>query len=262
MPATDFYTEMIDRNIGVLSIEEQERLRNTCIAVAGCGGIGGLSAEQLVRLGVGHVKIADHDTFAVHNLSRQSGSTNLNVGQKKCDVLGRHFMEINPELKLDIYKEGVLPNNVEKFSEGAEAIIDGTDFSNFNATLLIYKTARKKNICVINPNAIGFGVNVFVFGPKTKPIEEYLGLSSGIDPRLALKKLVPYLPSYVDPELVQKAALGEINIPNIAMPQYLGTSIGVTEAVMMVLGRVKPPAGPDPRIIILDLLDRKFSVTG
>ena len=258
----DFYKQMVERNIGVLSYEEQERLRSSCVAVAGCGGIGGLSAEQLVRVGVGHVKIADHDNFAVHNLSRQTGSTSANVGHNKADVLGRHFKEINPKLRLDIFREGVLPENTKRFIEGAEAVIDGTDFSNFKATVHMYKAARENRLCVFNPNAIGFGVNVFVFGPDTVSLEDYLGLSSGIDPHMALLKLAPYLPAYIAPEIVQKAASGEIPIPNIAMPQYLATSIAVSEVVMMLIGRVKPPAGPDPRIFILDLLDRKFSVTG
>jgi len=258
----NFYDEMVERNIGVISSVEQERLNKACVAVAGCGGIGGLSAEQLVRIGVGHVKIADHDKFAVHNLSRQTGSTSSNVGQNKVEVLGRHFREINPKLRLDIFNKGVLPENTERFMEGAEAVIDGTDFSNFNATVHMYKAAREKGVCVLNPNAIGFGVNVFVFGPKTVSLEEYIGLSSGADPREALLKLVPYMPAYIDPEIVRKAASGEIPIPNIAMPQYLATSIAVSEVVMMLIGRVKPPAGPNPRIFILDLLDRKFSVTG
>ena len=260
--AEDFYKQMVERNIGVLSSLEQDRLARACVAVAGCGGIGGLSAEQLVRIGVGHVKIADHDQFAVHNLSRQTGSTSANVGHNKVDVLGKHFKDINPNLRLDIFREGVLPENTDRFLEGAEAVIDGTDFSNFTATLNIYKAARAKKICVFNPNAIGFGVNVFVFGPNTVSLEDYLGLSSGTDPRMALLKLVPYLPAYIPPEIVQKAAAGEIPIPNIAMPQYLGTSIAVSEVVMMLIGRLKPPAGPNPRIFILDLLDRKFSVTG
>lgn len=258
----DFYKQMVERNIGVISAEEQERLNNACVAVAGCGGIGGLSAEQLVRIGVGHVKIADHDKFAVHNLSRQSGSTSVNIGQNKAEVLGRHFMDINPKLRLDIFREGVLPENTKKFIEGAEAVIDGTDFSNLEATVHMYRAAREKKICVFNPNAIGFGVNVIIFGPDTASLEEYTGLSSGVDPRMALLRLVPYLPGYVEPEIVQKAASGEIPIPNIAMPQYLATSIAVSEVVMMLIGRIKPPSGPDPRIFILDLLDRKFSVTG
>ena len=126
----------------------------------------------------------------------------------------------------------------------------------------MYVTAQKKNICVINPNAIGFGVNVFVFGPKTVSFEKFLGLASGVDPRMALTKLVPYIPTYVDPVMVRKAAMGEMFIPNIAMPQYFGTSIAVSEAIMMVLGKISPPEGPNPRIFIMDLLDRKFQITG
>jgi len=262
MAQTAFYEEMVARNIGVLSFDEQQRLKNSCVAVAGCGGMGGLSAEQLVRLGVGRIKIADHDSFAVHNLSRQCGSTSKNVGQNKAEVLARHFREINPELKLEVYAEGVVPENAEKFIENAEAVIDGTDYSRLASTVLMYKIARQKNICVVNPNAIGFGANVLVFGPKTASLEDFLGLASGIDPRLALLKLVPYVPSYADRGLVQKAALGEINLPNIIMPQHLGTSIAVTEAILLILGKVKQPAGPNPRIFIIDILDRKFSVSG
>jgi len=262
MEKTAFYEEMVGRNIGVLTAKEQERLKNTCIAVAGCGGMGGLSAEQLVRLGVGHVKIADPDIFAVHNLSRQCCSTTSNIGQNKAEVLERHFKQINPHLKLDVFTEGVLPGNVERFIDGAAVVIDGTDLSSLDATLAMYRAAQKNNICVVSPNAIGFGVNVFVFGPKTVSLEKFLGLSAGVDVRMAMTKLVPYVPSYVDPELIRKAAMGEMYIPNIVMPQYFGTSIAVTEAVMMVLGKVNPPEGPAPRLFIMDLLDRKFEVTG
>lgn len=258
----DFYKQMVDRNIGVVSAEEQERLRCSCVAVAGCGGIGGLSAEQLVRMGVGHVKIADHDKFAVHNLSRQSGSTTANVGKNKAEVLGKHFKEINPEMRLDIFREGVRHDNMGRFLDRAEAVIDGTDFSTVDETIHMYRAAREKKICVVNPNAIGFGANVFVFGPDTVSLEEYVGLSSGVEARTALLKLVPYIPDYISPETIRKAASGEIPIPNIAMPQYLATSIAVSEVVMMLIGRIKPPAGPEPRVFILDLLNRKFSVTG
>ncbi|MDD5634076.1 MAG: ThiF family adenylyltransferase [Candidatus Omnitrophica bacterium] len=262
MVTSNFYTEMVGRNIGVISDEEQAKLKDTCIAVAGCGGMGGLSAEQLVRLGVGHVKIADPDTFAVHNLSRQTGSTSSNVGQNKAEVLGKHFKAINPELKLDIYKEGVTLENAEEFVEGADAVIDGTDLSTLKATLAMYAAAQKKNICIVSPNAIGFGVNVFVFGPNTVSLEKFLGLSSGIDPRTVMTKLVPYIPTYVDLTVFNKAAMGEIPIPNLAMPQYFGTSIAVSEVIMMVLGKIEHPEGPAPRIFIMDLLDRKFQVTG
>jgi len=261
---SNFYGQMVDRNIGVISREEQDRLRNACIAVTGCGGMGGLSAEQVVRLGVGRLKIADFDNFETHNLSRQHGSTSANIGRAKAEVLSRYFREINPELELEVFDEGIKPENAERFLDDVEIVIDGMDYSNLKNTVALYRAARQKKLCIINPNAIGFGVNVFVFGPDTVSLEKYLNLSlkTLLAPLEAMKKLMPYMPSYADPEVIKKAALGKINIPNLAMPQHLGTAIAVSEAVMILLGRVSPPPGPDPRIIILDLQDRKFKITG
>lgn len=266
--SSKFFREMTDRNIGIVSLEEQEKLRNMCVAVAGCGGMGGLSAEQLVRLGVGRIKIADFDKFEIHNLSRQTGSTCLNVGTDKAVVLAQYFQAINPELKLEVYTEGVQPENVAEFVEGADAVIDGIDYTQFYHSAILHREARKHNLCVVNPGAIGFGVAVLVFGPQTVDIETYVGLKPGSSKSeienfsVPIEMFCPYMPSYIDSEMAMQAATGQINIPNIIMPQHLGTAISVSEVVMLMLGRVLPPVGPEPRTFVLDLQDRKFQVTG
>lgn len=263
-----FYTEMVDRNIGVVSAEEQERLRNACVAVAGCGGMGGLSAEQLVRLGVGQVKIADFDTFEIHNISRQAGSTFINVGTHKAAVLGRYFQEINPELRLDVFTDGVQPGNVAEFLAEVDAVIDGIDYTKFFNTVILHRAARQRGLCVVNPQAIGFGVSVLVFGPRTMTIGEYVGLPENAGEeeiaafQIPMEKFMPYFPTYVNREVAAKAAAGQINIPNVITPQHLGTAIAVSETVMMLLGRVKEPVGPLPRVIVLDLQDRHFEIIG
>lgn len=263
-----FYQEMVDRNIGVISPQEQERLRNTCIAVGGCGGMGGLSAEQIVRLGVGHVKIADFDKFETHNLSRQCCSTTRTVGQHKAKVLSRYLKDINPELKIDVFEDGVQAENAEEFTDGAAAIIDGIDYSCLYNKVMLARSARKRNLCVVDASAIAFGVSILVFGPKTRSLEEYVGLPAAASReaiekhKIPLGKFAPHLPSYIDPIAAIRVASGKIkNIPNIIMPQHLGTAIGVSEAVLMVLGRVKEPPGPNPRVFIIDLQDRKFEIT-
>ena len=258
---------MVERNIGVISSKEQKKLRSSCVAVAGCGGMGGVSAEQLVRLGIGHVKIADFDNFETHNLSRQVCSTTSTLGQHKAEVLGRHLRDINPELKLEIFKQGVRPENAEKFVDGSEIAIDGIDYNSLYSAVLLEKAARERNICVISPLAIAFGVSVFVFGPKTLSLEEYVGLSPNASEkkikkfRIPPQKSAPYMPSYVNPKKARLATALKLNIPNIIMPQHLGGGIAVSEAVMMLLGRIKPPAGPNPRIFIFDMQDRKFEIT-
>ena len=262
-----FYSEMVERNIGVLSSGEQNRLRSSCVAVAGCGGMGGVSAEQIVRLGVGRVKIADFDNFETHNLSRQACSTTSTLGRNKAEVLGKHLKDINPELKLEIFKEGVVPENVEEFLDGSEVTIDGIDYNSLHSAVLLERAARKRNICFISPLAIAFGVSVFVFGPGTMSLEEYVGLPPN-SPEEKIKKFrtppeksAPYMPSYVNLKKARVAAALRMNIPNIIMPQHLGGGIAVSEAAMILLGRIKPPAGPGPRIFVFDIQDRKFEVT-
>ncbi|HKZ38405.1 MAG TPA: ThiF family adenylyltransferase [Chryseolinea sp.] len=261
---SDFYAELVNRNIGVITVDEQDMLRNSCIAVAGCGGMGGYSAEQLVRLGVGHIKIADFDNFEVHNISRQAGSSFITVGQPKTLVLSSYFKQINPELHLESFPEGVQPENAAEFVRDADIVIDAIDYTCLYNSVVLHREARKQGLCLINPQAIAFGVSVLVFGPGTQTLEEYVGLPEGatreeiekfIPP---IEKFCPYFPSYIDKNIAMKAATGQINIPNIIMPQCLGTAIAVSEATMMILGRIPQPQGPNPRIFILDLQDRFF----
>ena len=51
--------EAFTRNIGLLTIEEQERLRDFTIAIPGMGGVGGANLISLVRQGFEIFKIAD-----------------------------------------------------------------------------------------------------------------------------------------------------------------------------------------------------------
>ena len=69
---TQDYSHQISRNLGHVTLEEQEILRNTPIGVFGVGGLGGLLSEQLVRTGCEHIVICDRDIFEPSNLNRQT----------------------------------------------------------------------------------------------------------------------------------------------------------------------------------------------
>ncbi|MFC1955569.1 ThiF family adenylyltransferase [Chloroflexota bacterium] len=80
------YKEIFSRNIGILTESDQDKLRNCTLAVAGVGGVGGLLAERLIRLGVGQLKITDPGLFEPSNLNRQFGSSTLNFDRNKAEV--------------------------------------------------------------------------------------------------------------------------------------------------------------------------------
>ncbi len=50
----------------------QQRLRDARIVILGCGALGTVAAEQLVRAGIGRVRIIDRDIVEPTNLQRQT----------------------------------------------------------------------------------------------------------------------------------------------------------------------------------------------
>jgi len=83
----DYYSKMVSRNIGIFSTEEQQKIKNAKVAIAGAGGVGGLLAERLIRLGVNFLKISDPETFEISNLNRQLGCNSETIGKFKASVI-------------------------------------------------------------------------------------------------------------------------------------------------------------------------------
>lgn len=52
-----------DRNMNMLSKEENEKLKDFRVCVLGCGGLGGYAIEMLGRLGIGYITAVDKDVL-------------------------------------------------------------------------------------------------------------------------------------------------------------------------------------------------------
>lgn len=91
------YGRAFSRNIGWVTEAEQQKLRESRVAIAGLGGVGGAHLLTLARLGVSKFNIADFDEFGLHNFNRQVGAFMSTVDRPKADVLAEMVLEINPE---------------------------------------------------------------------------------------------------------------------------------------------------------------------
>jgi hypothetical protein len=96
---SEFYSEFINRNIGLVSVEEQEKIRAAKVAVLGVGGLGGPFAEQLVRAGCESLSICDNGTFETSNLNRQI-CFEEDVGKSKIDITENFLKKINPSIEV------------------------------------------------------------------------------------------------------------------------------------------------------------------
>lgn len=172
------YTQAFSRNIGWVTEAEQVRLRETRVAIGGLGGVGGVHLLTLARLGIGKFSIADFDVFDIVNFNRQVGALTSTIGRSKLEVLSEMLRDINPEVDLKIFPDGINQGNIDSFLEGVDVYVDGLDFFVFDARRATFSACESKGIPVVTAAPLGLGAALVVFGPGSMSYEEYFGFKN------------------------------------------------------------------------------------
>ena len=128
MTAAFEYGQAFSRNIGWITEQEQQVLRETRVAIAGMGGVGGSHLLTLTRLGIGRFSLSDFDRFGVENFNRQAGARLSSVGRPKLETLVEMALDINPHLDIRTFPQGIGAHNVDHFLSGASVYVGGFDF--------------------------------------------------------------------------------------------------------------------------------------
>lgn len=241
------YEEAFARNLGLINPQEQQRLRESCVAIPGMGGVGGIHLITLARLGVGKFKVADPDTFEVANFNRQYGANTQTVGRGKAEVMAENALAINPELEIEVFSEPIGPDNVHSFLDGVDAVVDGLDYFAFSVRRLLFRKAREAGLWTVTAGPIGFGTAWLSFAPDGMPFDDYFDLHDGMDPvdqfvaftiGVAPKGLHwPYLDlSHVDRE----SGSG----PSAGLACNLASGVVAAEVAKILLKREPPRAAP------------------
>jgi molybdopterin/thiamine biosynthesis adenylyltransferase len=262
------YREIYSRNIGILTEAEQEVLRRATIAIAGVGGVGGLLAERLIRLGTGHLKLTDPGAFEHSNFNRQFGSSMLSLGRNKAEVVYEQLKDINPEARIDYSRDGIrTENDAGLFVGDCDLVIDEMDFGLFKESIYLQRAARQKGIHYFFASALGFGALVVIFGPQGLTLEEYDNLPPNVDldaieeVRMSLERFMPVIPSYVPAEAydtLKKICAGERPGPTTSIGVGLASILAANEAINIILK--KRDVTMAPQYTYIDLLDRRFIV--
>lgn len=241
------YHEAFSRNIGWVTRAEQDVLRGKRVAIAGMGGVGGVHLLTLARLGIGAFHIADFDHFDLANFNRQVGAGMSTLGQPKVEVLANMARDINPELKLSRFPQGVHDNNLSAFFEGVDLYVDGLDFFAFNARQATFAACARLRVPAITAAPLGMGAAVLNFLPGRMTFEQYFGWGELDDDEKALRFLVGLAPAglhgayLVDPAAIN---LREQRGPSTIMGCQLCAGAAATEALKILLGRGTVLAAP------------------
>lgn len=107
----------LERTALLFGPEKIEKLKNAHVLIVGLGGIGSFAAEFIARSGVGTMTIIDGDVFDPTNKNRQLTALDSTIGKNKARVLAERLLDINPNLKLNVIEEFVLPDRVWEILE-------------------------------------------------------------------------------------------------------------------------------------------------
>lgn len=101
---------------GIRAIYGEEgfaKLQNSHVMVIGTGGVGSWLAESLCRSAIGSLTLVDFDKVEQSNSNRQLHAAVNTVGLYKVDVLADRFLKINPEIKVNLIRERLTPDNID-----------------------------------------------------------------------------------------------------------------------------------------------------
>jgi adenylyltransferase/sulfurtransferase len=148
--------------------EGQQQLSSSKVLLCGCGALGSVLADTLVRAGVGFVRIVDRDFVERSNLQRQVLFDENDVASRlpKAVAAAEKLARINSDVTVESIVADVDHTNILQFSEGVDLILDGTD--NFEIRFLINDTSLETGIPWIYAGVIGsHGQTMTVLPNKT-----------------------------------------------------------------------------------------------
>lgn len=176
------YNRAFIRNLGLVTEAEQQVLRSAHISIAGAGGVGGIVALSLARMGVGKFSLADLDTFGVENTNRQFGANISTYNKDKAEVIGKMIQEINPEAQVTLFPQGLHAENIADFVRPADFIVDSLDFFCFRGRCELHLEAQNQGKVVGISAPLGFSSTLQVFGPKSMSFFDYYQLTPKTEP--------------------------------------------------------------------------------
>lgn len=144
--------------------EERQALSDKCVAIVGCGSVGGSSADIAARTGVGKLILIDPDCFAPENIGRHV-LTATSLGKSKVHELARHLSQIHSDLEILPIQEkfnGRLPERPDLIisavdSFACESLVNGYSLAAKVPTIYVgvWGAARIAEIYYVVPGRTG-----------------------------------------------------------------------------------------------------------
>jgi len=147
----------------------QARLRSSRVLLVGCGALGSVLAEMMVRAGVAALTLVDRDFVEESNLQRQSlfDESDAARGLPKAVAAEAKLRRINSEVEVRGVVADLSADNADELVKGADLVLDGTD--NFETRFLLNDVCVRDGIPWVYGACVGsYGLALLV-RPRLSP---------------------------------------------------------------------------------------------
>jgi len=173
------YKELYQRNYGIFSEQEQEKIRQSKILIIGCGGIGGTVAIILARSGVSRFVLCEFDAYDPTNMNRQIGCFVNTIGRNKARAIRETILRINPEAEVTVHENQMTHAEIARLMPQTDLVFPAAD--DFAFSIFVFRDAKRlgKTALMVVPS--GTWANVSIIppdGPSPEDIEGLPKLSS------------------------------------------------------------------------------------
>ncbi|MES2906401.1 MAG: HesA/MoeB/ThiF family protein [Pseudomonadota bacterium] len=154
-----------------IGVDGQTRLAEACVLVIGAGGLGCPVLSTLVGAGVGKIMIVDHDKIEESNLHRQPLYRMNDIGRYKAEAAREALLSYNPDISIEAHVEKLGPENVTRFIEKANLVVDAAD--NFAVTYTLSDACAVVRKPLVSASVLGFSGYAGLFcgaGPSYRAV--------------------------------------------------------------------------------------------
>ena len=129
-----------------IGLAGQRRLSTSRVLLCGCGALGSVLANTLVRAGCGFLRLVDRDFVELSNLQRQVlyDEADAEAGLPKAIAAATRLRRINSSVEIEPVVADVDHRNIASLCDGVDLILDGLD--NFETRYLINDTAHRLSL--------------------------------------------------------------------------------------------------------------------
>jgi len=147
----------------------QQRLATARVLIIGLGALGTVTADLIVRAGVGFVRLVDRDFVEMSNLQRQSLFDEDDVSRNlpKAAAAEARLRRINSSVAIEARIDDVNPSNIEDYLADVDLVLDALD--NFETRFVVNDACAKHRKAWIYTAAVGSYGLVMPVLPEATP---------------------------------------------------------------------------------------------